>query len=531
MALSTKVKVAMPENGVIIRRNGKYNYVYKVTSTYRDENGRPTNTRTSIGKMDAESGMLLPNDNYWQLYEIASIETLPAFNSIRSIGATYAVKKILETIGAIEILKKVFDEKRATQIETIAIYMACRGNVMEHILDWCEGFTLHEESLCDKQASALFAGITHDERMSFFREWTQQHREDKNLAYDVTSLSSYADGIDNTEWGYNRDGDKLPQINLGCYLGYDSVLPMFYVTYSGSIIDKSHMKYMMAYNDELGINDVTFVMDRGFCSTENVRYMHSKHMPYILGVEMRNKATLSAVDTVRSEIISMRKRIDQGVYADSVRGFFYGEQTNLHIYYDPQLAESQRADLYRTVEVQEEKLSQLKQLTKRETKRFQHYFDIVLNDDSTFTYTRNYDKVDAAALNNGFFCLISSTALTGSEVLSKYRRKDVIEKNFDDLKNHIDMKRMRTHTSQTTDGKLFCAFISLIAVSQMNRKLTMPTKKLNLSKNSVISELEKIKVVFASEDRWHMNPITKTQRVVLETLDISEVDIKGYVCL
>jgi transposase len=82
--------------------------------------------------------------------------------------------------------------------------------------------------------------------MAFFKLWTRERAGDRYLAYDVTSFSSYAKGIEDTEWGYNRDGDKLPQVNLGCYMGYESALPLFYVTYPGSIIDKSHMSCMMA---------------------------------------------------------------------------------------------------------------------------------------------------------------------------------------------------------------------------------------------------------------------------------------------
>jgi hypothetical protein len=48
----------------------------------------------------------------------------------------------------------------------------------------------------------MFAAITYDERMKFFKAWAELHTEDKYLAYDVTSLSSYAKGIEDTEWGY-----------------------------------------------------------------------------------------------------------------------------------------------------------------------------------------------------------------------------------------------------------------------------------------------------------------------------------------
>jgi transposase len=529
MSLSTKIKVPLPKSGITTRKSGAHRYVYKVIKCYRNAKGQPTSDRISIGRIDEQSQLLVPNDNYWRFYGDTAVELLPAFNSVRSIGATILARHILDSLGASAILHEVFGYDRAQKILNIAVYMACKGNVMKHIFDWCESATIGDAAIDDRQASKLFASITHDERMSFFRLWTDTHRQDSFLAYDVTSFSSYAKGIEDAEWGYNRDGDKLPQINMGCYLGYESALPLFYVTYPGSIIDKSHMGHMMAYNKDLGIDGVTFVMDRGFCSTINIRYLHGERIPYILGVDARHKSSRQAIDSVRDGIMSMRKRIAQGVYADSVCGFFYGEKTNMHIYLDPTLAESHRKDIYRTVEVQEAKLSQTQRMTKREAKGYKGYFDIDLADDGTFTFARNYERIDNTAKNAGYFCLLSSTKLDSDAALAIYRRKDIIEKGFDDLKNHIDMKRLHTHTTDTTDGKLFCSFVALIVTSQINAKLCTFMREKTMDKDSLMAEMDKVKVVFASGGRRLMNPITKTQRIVYETFGLSEDDIKSYI--
>ena len=73
--------------------------------------------------------------------------------------------------------------------------------------------------------------------------------------------------------GYNRDREKLPQINLGMYFGETSRLPIYYCVYPGSILDKTHLQYMMQDNEILGIKKVKFVMDKGFYSLSNVRFM------------------------------------------------------------------------------------------------------------------------------------------------------------------------------------------------------------------------------------------------------------------
>ena len=51
------------------------------------------------------------------------------------------------------------------------------------------------------------------------------------LAYDITSVSSYSELNDMTRYGYNRDGESLPQVNIamlfGENLGYLFTLNVF----------------------------------------------------------------------------------------------------------------------------------------------------------------------------------------------------------------------------------------------------------------------------------------------------------------
>ena len=177
MALCSQTKVPLPDSGLIIRRSGKYQYVYKVLSTFRTESGQPTNTRRAIGRLDIESGMLIPNDAYWEYYsnepetEAAEPEPAPTFESIHSIGASFLVGRILESLGIPGILRSVFGKVKAMTILTAVVYMVCRGNVFEHVGDWCEGYTLQDSPLSSPGASTLFSSIDFGERMAFFRAW------------------------------------------------------------------------------------------------------------------------------------------------------------------------------------------------------------------------------------------------------------------------------------------------------------------------------------------------------------------------
>ena len=110
-----------------------------------------------------------------------------------------------------------------------------------------------------------------------------------------------------------------------------------------------------------------------------------------------------------------------------------------------------------------------------------------------------------------------------------YRRKDVIEKSFDDVKNYISMKRLRTHSTETTDGKLFCAFLSLILVSEIGAKLGKLMKDMSLSKAGVFREMDQISAGLDKEGWRLLNPVTKRHRAILHALGFNESDLFAYI--
>jgi transposase len=367
--------------------------------------------------------------------------------------------------------------------------------------------------------------------MNFFRKWVDGNLTESHLAYDVSSFSSYAKGLKEAEWGFNRDGDKLPQINLGCYLSHTGGIPLFYVTYHGSIVDKAQLPYMMAYNEELGIKDIKFILDRGFCTTSNLQELHSMAIQYVMAVNSFHKTTRSAIDEVREDITLLRYRLNEGTYGKTINSRFYGVKSNMHVYYSTVTAERQREDLLRLVEKRGENLKHIKQLTAKEINFYSKFHDIAINTDNTISYTLNYDKIEKEAMYCGFYCILSNTSSNTKQIYNIYKQRDIIEKGFDDIKNHIDMKRLHTHNDETTNGKLFCAFIALIVTSQMTEPLRTINKssgKGHLSRPGLLLELEKIKVLIYPRTRRLLNPLTKKQREILAAFGLSEKELKSY---
>jgi hypothetical protein len=87
MSLAASVLVELPDSGITVARCGKYRPVYKVHRSYRNEKGKPTNDRVIIGKLDLETGKLIPNNNYYQYYKPLQVrDTLEKYEERQAQG-------------------------------------------------------------------------------------------------------------------------------------------------------------------------------------------------------------------------------------------------------------------------------------------------------------------------------------------------------------------------------------------------------------------------------------------------------------
>ncbi|MDR0582879.1 MAG: hypothetical protein LBG57_00800, partial [Treponema sp.] len=280
-------------------------------------------------------------------------------DSIQSCGTTAAFLHIAETIGLLPVLKQTFPQNWK-QIFTYAHYLVCEGNVMQHCLLWNEQTKTITDDISSPGSSEVFASLSFASRMAFFRTWIAANRGKRGAlsayaAYDVTSVSTYARGIDRAEWGYNRDYENLPQINVGMFFGEGVRLPVFYNWYSGSITDKADLPFMMRYAGELGIGKVRFVLDQGFVTGGNCKYMHSKELPFVTclphgRLDARNiRAAVSGRLKQSSHWIA-----EYQVYGLSIPYTLYGIAMTAHVIAGPDKEAADIKKLYAWIEKAEE---------------------------------------------------------------------------------------------------------------------------------------------------------------------------------
>ena len=95
----------------------------------------------------------------------------------------------------------------------------------------------------------------------------------------------------------------------------------------------------------------------------------------------------------------------------------------------------------------------------------------------------------------GWFVLATNDIKDKVKALEIYRSKDAVEKNFDDLKNDLDMKRLRIHTQSTMDGRIFIQFIALILITKLKEVMRENNWFQNHNLQEVIEEMKSIREV------------------------------------
>jgi transposase len=516
--------VELPERGIVPQKSGKAVYAYYTTRAYRNEKGKPTSDRVSIGRIDEKTGKLVPNRNYYEVYKQ---EKAPEVQCIKSYGLTYLVDNIMKTLRLDEVLKIKFPEL-ADQIIALAGYMLCEGNIMYYFDDWTDDTHSYKDvKLSSPQISRVFQEIDYKRRMDFFKTWIYAREQNEYIIYDVTSISSYSQEIESLEWGYNRDGDDLAQINYAMYYGDQSLLPLYYCVYSGSINDKTHLVSMLRDNELIGCKNAKYVLDRGFYTAENAQRLVMAGCRFIMSLPNSLKVSAMLIDKYRDEIVNHSEcRLGKGLpYAKAVIVEEFGIRGKVHIYYSQAKAVQEEELLFERIEKEENALRSMDKAPPKSL-RYDKHFKINVNRRGGFGFIRDQEKINKEMSRLGFFLILETDfKSTSEEILTTYRRRDVIEKSFNELKNGLDMKRLYCQSDATVEGKMFVAFIALILRSFINNKLKDYMTTTGLPFPAIIKQMRKLRFVSTADGKKLLAPVTKKQRDILSACGYSDEDI------
>jgi transposase len=135
------------------------------------------------------------------------------------------------------------------------------------------------------------------------------------------------------------------------------------------------------------------------------------------------------------------------------------------------------------------------------------------------TYAINHEVVEKELQNTGWLVLITNRIKDGKEALECYRAKDVVEKGFLKFKNAIDLRRIRVHSQESMQNKVFVGFIALILLSHINKVMVDKKMYRDMSMKDVLYTLKKLRVQKIAGENI-LFPVTLEQRRIYNAFSI-----------
>jgi transposase len=385
--------------------------------------------------------------------------------------------------------------------------------------------------MSSQRITDLLRSITDDKIIEFFQAWVKYRVEKEYIAYDITSISSYSELIELVELGYNRDKENLPQINLGMFFGETSKLPIFYNIFQGSIKDVKTLTNMLTYTDILNITNVKYVMDKGFYSDSNITEMLKQKKKFTIAVPFKNMKAIDAVAKVKDYIRIPENSVGYGeelIYGvtetlnwpiEQSDGSIKEVKVYQHIFFDADKRNEIETRVIGKVNKQKAELELIDKLPK-DISKYEKYFELKQLKNKIKITVKN-DVIEKELKHEGYLIIFSNDLKNIKDVLYTYRTKDVVEKAFDNLKNELDVKRLRVHTTSSLKGKVFIAFIALILNTYIFKILVDQKLASQFSTSDVIKELEKINKITFNNETTILTKITATQNKIFKAFKIN----------
>ncbi len=507
-------------------------YAVNIDKPYWDPEKKQMRHRyTMVGKSKSKDGPIEFGPKYRaQMAEQQALEQITISKSL-SIGEYLVLQQVQKRLKITPALNRAFGKEAAKRILALASYSVSTGEPLSYAQSWLLGHGFGELDLEAPRISELLPHLTEDLQNTFFQGWLKRRGSGGTLCYDITSVSSYGKNNDLIEWGYNRDGERLEQLNLALLSGRDNGLPLWYTPLAGSLHDGKSLRALVDELTKLECGRFALVMDRGFYSQANINYLVEKKIHFMIPIPNTASWHKLLIREHRSHMFSnvdgYIPSTDGGRLLQSItvyRPFADGSRGWVHIYYDSKIraqAEQrfmeeykQRYDEFASGELDSEYLDYYDEYFKRgyRTKSGQK---VLAKKDPVQVFEEDI---------SGYWCIHSNTEKDAAKALVAYRRRSDIEQLFDDLKNTLDCNRIRVHSKAAMRGRLFVQFIALILLTELKQMIKENQNKLSKYGSNHRQILKRVasysRVKFKDKYKDLYSAPTKAQETIFTAFDI-----------
>lgn len=550
MYLDYLVDIPEVKGKITFRSKGNARYVYfECDRNYDSERKYTIVKRVTIGKVSSDDETKMrPNENFRKYFpdvEVPEEAEDTGRSSCLKAGTYMVIKKTVKDLELDKKLEEIFGTKAAGIILDFASYsIITEGNAAQYYPDYAYNhplFTPDMKIYSDSTISDFFRSLDENQRQAFLDSWNEERnkRERIYISYDSTNKNCEAGNIDMVEFGAAKVDTGSPIFNYA--VGYDlnNSEPLLYEKYPGSINDVSQLQFMVEKVKGYGYKNIGFILDRGYFSKENLRFMDSNGFSFIIMIKGCKEFISEQVRSQKGSFESDwgNQIAEFGVYGKTVHAFVYAGDTKkryVHIYYSAAKAAGERARFEEKIQEMQRFLDKCKDTDHEFGPAFKKYFYLHYNKETkNFVYGEPNLKVIRDELDLcGYFAIISSEKMDAKKAIGLYKNRDVSEKVFRADKTYLGNHCLRVASEEAAANKIFVGFIALIIRCKIYTSLKNAAKEMIKKPNyltvpAAIRELEKIEMTRQLDKVYRLDhAVTKTQKIILEAFDLNAGNVK-----
>lgn len=539
-----------------IRKRGDKLYAYEVTSKMVD--GRKVTESKYLGRIDPETNELMekiPEKSLEYRRKIAKQRDIAVLENITigDYGGVYLLDNIQRRIRLGEDLNHCFGGISKNMLAIAISLIQCNGvfDSVEGMMhrNWTKRYydivgTLDSGTLSRMTREIGIKAECNIER--FFRRRIE--RNNGIVAWDTTTMGCHSDMDGMAEYVVNnKDNEPLKQVKLGIATDIRGI-PLIYRRYAGNVSDTDTVKFLAGDIESYGGKEALFVMDRGFCSGWNIRFMITKGYGFVIPATTSSKAVKKLLTDFnrRRDIRDMEHdghmyrvwKTELGICEADGRTKPDGEKAySFTTTEDENHASCGKLTAY--VCFDSKKYSDETQSHKKMVNELLRHAETINAKDPVAAFrkkagkaVKHFDveaegrklrisvKQNSESFENnraGLFVMLSSEGIDWHTVMRSYDARRLTEQVFDRKKG--ESNRFHTSDKSTMKGREFLRFLDLMLKCEMSAEIREAKLEKSMSVESAISMADCIQAREYNSVRT-IREIDKKEREILKVFDV-----------
>lgn len=443
-------------NRIELRRINGYYYIYKATSVYNKQLKKPVKISKIIGS-------ITPDGTYKPKRQKTSISTTQVYQYGNSELCLKLSKDIDDALTNMPLKNEIL---------ALSIIRALNpGPIRLAQTVWEDNYISRKiaANLSPTNVSTTLSSIGNmvQETYELFAKLSQAGM----LFYDLTSVLSYSKKLTLAERGYNVEGELTNQVKVAMAFSTDTWLPVAVDVFYGSIKEVKVLKYFV---ERFPVNDIGFVMDRGFSSYKELLDLKREKIHYIAALKKNSKLLPASVRMIGA--FGYRKR---NIAFCKIRKRPYGF---LYLFEDPELRGLEESFLLGKVS------------------------------DGLVTM-EGFRKERRLA---GVIGLLSDLDVEAQVVYEQYKEREEIEQAFDFMKNDLEADKTCLGRDDAVRGYFVVVFLAMRIYFKILKRLRERRLVGKVSVREVFLELSKMRMIVERSGREYLCALPKKTQQIAE---------------